>query len=225
MKMSENEYKINKIEIKVKNDYILIAPMIHTILSNIDDITVILNEMDEYKLVKTKDPENIIIEHAKEYELAMEHQLQTTLFKEWTPLNLLIHIWRFYDMQKKDCHYFDDKFQELMKNVETYLKGYKSRKTKWQHVIPETEETATKYRRIFEDDIIIVKLGEETLQVITKHDDFAYDIPLKLFLEYYKFMVDCNKCTFFDKDGWDGKICSECRFNPAFKNHYFETEN
>lgn len=99
-------------------------------------------------------------------------------FENYLPLELLTHIWRFYDMQKKDHHYFDDNFQKLMKDVETYLCYYQTKTSKWEFIKPKGEAKRVKYRRVFEDDVIRVNLGTETLQLVTKHDNSAYDIPL-----------------------------------------------
>jgi len=103
-------------------------------------------------------------------------------FENYTPLDLLVHVYRFYQMQQDDDHYFSDGFINLMANVALYLRSYQPEKKHWQHVTPETEAEIPIpcYRRIYEDETIIVHLTATVLRVITKSDSSAVDIPLKM---------------------------------------------
>lgn len=152
-------------------------------------------------------------------------------FAEWMPVDLLVHIWRFYDMQKRDDHYFDDKFQKLMKDLEVYLRYYKVATEKWEYVVPEGEDKVARYRRLFEDDHIILYLGETTLRFVTKIDKAAYDVSLKLLkdigaIEIYK---PCKSCDHYDTGDEEGHLnfreyCRKCKRNFNLKDLWKEKE-
>lgn len=123
--------------------------------------------------------------------------LQDNPYESYNPLNLLIHIYWLLGVWKDSLakvpylfKYFKfDLFKKFHSDLDLYLRHYEVNKEKWEFIKPETKDTVSRYRRVFEDDLLLLNLGEKDLQIVTKLDSSAYNIPLKLLREILNIKV------------------------------------